>query len=200
MGRFQILFTAAFSIRLVSSLPHAFSDWDLMDSSNSLAYDTSSLLSADPSDDSSMFSSESSLPMDGSSTDWNSYDLAGFPLDSGASPEVSPSGDDVLWDDSSYSLPSDLVASGCSGTFSKRNDAGASCPAAEKPPPCGPDKEPMCCTPTWMFRSRWPGGGFNMDNCAEGTYLVLSIQPTYCSNRISFTEIAQMRNGAWETY
>lgn len=176
-----------------------------MDSSDSLPYDTSSLLSAEPSDSSNMFSSESSLPMDVSSTDWNSYHLASLPLSSGALPEISSSNDDVLWDDSSYPLPSDLVASGCSGTLSKRNGAGAACPAdgaagaAEKPPPCDPDKEAMCCSPTWMFRSRWPGGGFNMDNCAEGTYLVLGGQPTYCSSRISFMEIAQTRNGAWET-
>lgn len=194
MGRLHIFFTAAFSIRLVSSLPQPPSGWDLLDSSNSLAYDTSSLLSADPSDGSNMFSSESILPTGTSSTDWNSYDLGSLPLDSGTSPEIPLSGDDLLWDDSSYLSSPDQVASGCSGTISKRNEAGAACPAfmSEKtnPNPCGPDKEAMCCTPTWMFRSRWPGGGFNMDNCAECTYLVLSVQSSYRSNRMPSMEIA----------
>lgn len=200
MGRLHIFFIAAFAIRLVGSLPQPLLDWNLMDSSDSLAYDTSSLLSADSSDGSNIFSSNSVFPMDSPSIDWNSNDLASLPLDSGALPGTLTTGDDMLWDDSSYSLAPDIVASGCSGIFGKRSGAGASCAATreESPDPCGPDKEAMCCSPTWMFRSRWEGGGFNMDGCVKRMYLILGIQPAYCLNRIPFMKIAQVNDDVWE--
>ena len=173
-----------------------------MGSSDPLAYDTSSLLSSDFSEGSNMFSSNSVLPMDGPSVDWNSYDLASLPLDPGASSETQTSGDDLFWDDSSYLLPSDVIATGCSGTFGKRNEAGASCTATkeENPNPCDPDKEPMCCTPTWMLRSRWPGGGFNMDGCVKRMCLVPDIQPAYCPNEVPFMKIAQISDRVWEIF
>lgn len=186
MGRLNIFFSAAFFIRLVSSLPQPASDWDLMESSDPLPYETSSLLPASPSDGSNLFSSDSSSPMDTSLTDLSSSGLDGLAFNSGASPEIPISGDDSFWDDPIYSLPPDIVATGCSGTFGKRNGAGDACavPKEEAPDPCDPDKEAMCCSPTWMLRSRWPGGGFAMDNCVKGMYLVLGIQSLYCPNRI----------------
>lgn len=119
--------------------------------------------------------------MDSQSIDWNSYDPASLPLVSGASPEALASGDNMFWDDSSNSLPPDVLATGCSGTFGKRSGAGATCAVTEEKDPCDPDKEAMCCTPTWMFRSRWPGGGFNMDGCVQRMYPVLSVQPAFFS-------------------
>ena len=196
MGRLHIFFIAAFSIRLVTPLPQSFSDWDLLGSSDLLAYDTSSLLPADPSDGSDMFSFDSVLPADSPSMDWNSYGQASLPLSWEASPEDFTSSDNLFWDDLNYDssdflLPNE-IATGCSGNFGKRTDGG-SCSATgeagtateedlaglkdQNRDLCDGDKEPMCCSPTWMFRSRWAGGGFNMDGCVPRMYLVLGVRP-----------------------
>lgn len=158
-----------------------------MNSPDLLAYDTSSLASTTSSDSSDLFSSDSFLPMDNPSVDWNSYDLSSVPLDLGASPETFTSSDDTLWDDSSYSLPPDVIATGCSGTFGKREE-GASCSTTREEDPCDPDKEAMCCTPSWMMRSRWAGGGFNMDGCVQRMGPFLSIRSAYVPKGIHFRE------------
>lgn len=175
----RILLIAACAIEVVNPLPQPLSDWSLFDSSDQPAYDTSAFLSADAPSDSNVFPYNSNLATGPQTNDWASYDLVSLPSESGA-------GDDILWDDSNYSSAFDIAATGCSGVLSKRGDGDAMCSPAEKAQgvqeqapaqeqdPCDPDKEPQCCIPSWMFRSRWPGGGHNMDGCSECMYLVLS--------------------------
>lgn len=172
MDMLHIFLIATFSIPIVTSLPQNSLDWSLVGSSDQLAYDTSSFL---PADGSNMFSSDSVLATNSQTTDLDSYDPASLPLDSGA---TSTPGDSTLWDDSGNSLTPDTIATGCSGTFGKRAEAGATCGVPEEDL-CDPDKEAMCCSPTWMYRSRWAGSGFNMDGCVERTYLVLGVEPAY---------------------
>ena len=170
----------AISIQVTVPLPQPLSDWSLFDSSGLSTYDPSSYLSADASAGSDMFSSSSDLVLGDQGSDWNSFSL---PPDSGVAPEASILGNDIPWEDPGYgsnldmyNSNLDIAATGCSGALGKR-EGGESC-AVEKEDtktgePCDPDKEPQCCKPSWMFRSRWPGGGHNMDGCSERTFFIL---------------------------
>lgn len=187
MDMLRILLIAACAIRVVNPLPQPVSDWSLFDS-----YEPSAFLSADAPTDANILPYSSNLAMGAQTNDWDSYDLGGFPSESGAGLETPTNGDDILWDDSDYSDYSstfDLAGTGCSGAFSKRGDGESMCTTpvkgqaqgevqdqapAQEQNPCDPDKEPQCCIPSWMFRSRWAGGGHNMDGCSECTYLVPS--------------------------
>lgn len=175
MGKLHLFLFVTIAIHVVTPLPQFTSDWDLFNSAEPMADGSSSLL---PTDDSNLFSSNTDLVTSNQGVDLNTY-------------QVSPTlGGDMLWTDSGSYLPPDVIASGCSGGLGKRGDACSvtqggtttedGTVAQEETQgknPCEDDKEAQCCRPSFMWRSRWPGGGFNMDGCTEREYPILGDQP-----------------------
>lgn len=183
MDKLHLFIIAAFSIQSVAPLPQ---DYSLFDSSDQLASDPGSfnIASASPNEDLfSSFGSDTALGTQ--TTDWDPYD-------SGSNLDPLTLGDEIQWD-----LPSpEIAGSGCSGTLGKR-EGGTSCAATnqdQEEDPCDPDKEPMCCNPTQMFRSRWQGGGFNMDGCSQCRYRfgIFPNDPRICI-------LPQVSQKLWET-
>jgi hypothetical protein len=166
MDVLRLFLIAAFSIKNVASLPQ---DWSIFDpyfsdpSPYELTYHEFEVASAfppvplySPLDDQVPYS------------EGNAFDDLEWVLGT----DVYSSDGELQWvDDLDYNPSLELFAADCSGAISKRDDeAPTSCRLPEEPP-CPPDKEASCCKPTVKWVSHL--GGWNMDGCAEGEYLVL---------------------------
>jgi hypothetical protein len=189
MDKLHLFIIAAFSLQSVAPLPQGSS---LFDSSDQLAYDPGSLNIASASPDENLFSSfGSDLAVDTQTTDWNTYD-------SGTSQEAPTLTDEIQWGDAGYLSALDIAGTGCSGTLGKREGEACAATKEEEEDPCEPDKEAQCCKPTQMYRSRWGGGGINMDGCTECTYRfriftsdpLLAYYPRFAKNRGRLTNDA----------